>query len=246
MDVVVVGPRVRRVALQHRLEDGDDLLRSFGRSAVLVPQAPGAQVHQALGIQRGGVQVVRIAPRQLGHRLRIGAIQRGPVGGGIRRVARGQRPDIRGLRRARAPGQLLRLPDRLVGPGVALRVDWHVDVRPEGQGDTPEGHGAFGIEPGGFEEGALRLIVVEAEHESQPLVEIALRLVRPRRDDVMVRAEIVEQRDSGRRGRLLLRGARIPRVPIATRGGEGGPGQHEEEQDGGHRNASPEHALPPR
>ena len=55
----MVGARVVRVALQDRLEDGDDLERVLAR---LVPSGVqsfhGCQVHQALGVERGGVEVV--------------------------------------------------------------------------------------------------------------------------------------------------------------------------------------------
>jgi len=87
VDVVVVGAGVVRAAPEDRLEDRDDLLCPFLRLAVEGPQVPGAQIHQTLGEQRRGVQVVGVAPRDLPHRSGVGTVERAPAGARIDRVA---------------------------------------------------------------------------------------------------------------------------------------------------------------
>jgi len=55
VDVVMIGPKMTRISRENRLEHGDDLLRAFGRLTVERPELPCAKVHQALGVQGGGI-----------------------------------------------------------------------------------------------------------------------------------------------------------------------------------------------
>src|SRR5438876_303594 len=80
-----------------------------------------------------------------------------------------------------------------VGLGHGLVAHGHVNVGPGGEGDSPVGHGAVGVEAGRLLERADRLRVVEGEAQGQPLVEVALGVLRAGRDRVAVVAEAVEQ-----------------------------------------------------
>ena len=59
VDVVVVGADVVGIAGEHPLEHLDDLLGALGGVALFVVELPRAEVHRALGVERGGVEVVR-------------------------------------------------------------------------------------------------------------------------------------------------------------------------------------------
>ena len=95
MNVVVVRTEMIRVTLDHRFEGGDDFLGASLRSAVLMPEPPGMQVHPRFSKEGGGIEIVgklldhlthgvpivlgcllqigfRIGRKPLGHRLDIG------------------------------------------------------------------------------------------------------------------------------------------------------------------------------
>ena len=61
MDVVVNSPGVIGIALQDRLQRGDDFKRARLGLAAVRPQVPGTQVHERFGEKRGSVKVVRVA-----------------------------------------------------------------------------------------------------------------------------------------------------------------------------------------
>ena len=74
------------VRLQHALQRGDQVGRPPGRRlAAIRPVVPGRQVHQRLGVERGDVEIVRKALRDLLHRVGIGDVERDAVGGLVRR-----------------------------------------------------------------------------------------------------------------------------------------------------------------
>ena len=64
VDVVVIGADVVGVAAQHAFQNRDDRLRPLGRFAVQAPQLPWPQVHRALGVQHGGIEI-RARPDRL-------------------------------------------------------------------------------------------------------------------------------------------------------------------------------------
>ena len=99
MDVVVVGADVLRRARQHALEHGDDLLRAFGGRPVGRPEFPRMQIHQALGIENRRIDVLRITPDEILHRILVGNLQRLDIGLGVCTVAFGQRIDVRAFPR---------------------------------------------------------------------------------------------------------------------------------------------------
>ena len=159
-----------------------------------LPVVPGLGVHGGLGKQGLDRIVAREALRRGLHRVRIGGVQRGAVGRGVGRVALLQSLDQAALALARAvlqghgPGQ------RGQGRRVGLGHHRHVDVRPQHEGLAPEAHRAVRVELLRRLEGTLRFGVVEAEGQTQALVEIGLRLGVARADLVCQRAEIRVQR----------------------------------------------------
>ena len=71
VNVVMVGAEVLGIALQHGLEDCDDVLRLRRRFPLMRPEFPGTQIHHALGVQRLDVEIVRIFFRKFTHCLTV-------------------------------------------------------------------------------------------------------------------------------------------------------------------------------
>jgi hypothetical protein len=71
---------VAGVAREHRLEDTDDLSGAIRRLTVERPELPRAQIHQALGVERGRVEIVGVFARQVAHGVGVLARQRGTIG----------------------------------------------------------------------------------------------------------------------------------------------------------------------
>ena len=209
MDVVVVGAKVIRIARQHRLEHGHDLFGALRGLAVERPELPRVQVHQALGVERGGVEVVGVSARQIAHGVGVLARQRRAVRLGIGRKPDGHRLDVRALGLGPALRQRQRLRDgrvRLLRPVI---VHIEVVVGTERPRDAPVRHRGLRIELGRALERADGFLVVEPEHQIKPLVEVALRLRARRRDGVVVVAHPRHERGSlglGCRGRRRSRG----------------------------------------
>jgi hypothetical protein len=170
----VVGAQVVRLPFEHAFEQLHYLARVLPGLRVLRPVVPGHQIHQRLGVERRHVDIVGPASLLLAHRHRVGEVEGRAVLGRNLRIAGRQCLDEGALLCGRpgreAPGLLQRGPGR---PG-GLGAHGCVDVRPEGEGRSPEAHGAGRIDAGRLAEGALRGVVVEAVGERQPLVEVAL------------------------------------------------------------------------
>ncbi len=81
VDVVVVRARMAGGAGEDLLERRHDLLRAGLRLPVARPEIPRPEHHQRLGEEHGGVEVVRMAARDLAHRIRVGAVERLPIVG---------------------------------------------------------------------------------------------------------------------------------------------------------------------
>ncbi len=224
VDVVMVRSGVLRVPLQDRLEDRDDLDGVFSRLSVGRPELPRVQVHQALGIERGRVEIVGIARGELLHGRGIVAAELRPVGGGrIRDVAHRQGLDVRPLvvgRSRRKRKGLFDLGARLLQP-VRLRLGVVV-VGAERERHAPVRHRRLRIELGSARKGAVRLLVVEAEEEHDALVEVPLGLCARGPDRVPVGAHSGQQL----RGFRSRRGRRLrsrDRAETGERNGENDP-----------------------
>ena len=176
VDVEVDRAGVRRVAREHRLERAHDVgAAALGLRAGGLPVVPRLGVHHRLGVQRQHRVVGREARGDLLHGVGVGGVERGAVGGRVGGVARRQRVDQRALLRRRPLPQRLRALQRVERGRVGLRHHRHVDVGPEDERLAPVAHGAAGVDRLRGAEGALRLGVVEAERQPQPLVEVGLR-----------------------------------------------------------------------
>ena len=151
VDVEVVRARMVGVALQDRLEHGDDLDGVRSRLAGGRPELPRRQVHQALGVESRGVEVVRIARGERLHGRRVVARDLRLVGiGRVGDVANRERLDVGALvlRPARREGQgLLDLGPRLQEPLVDRRRV--VVVRSQHERHAPARHGGLRVELGG-------------------------------------------------------------------------------------------------
>ena len=192
--------------------------------AVRLPEVPRPEVHQRVGEERGGVEVVGEALRHLAHGVGVRAVERGPVGRRRHRVPLRERLDDRALALRDAAGQDRGLLDGREGGLLPLGVGRAVVVRAVGQRDAPVAHRAGRIEAGRLAERAFGLDVVEGVHESQPLVEVGLGLTRGRRNGLVVAPEALQEH--GWRGRVtpgLMVGRRLRRA--------GGESERERSQD---------------
>ena len=132
--VGVAGVRGQRL-LQRRHQVGLSRLR---RPPVLLPVVPGREVHQRVAVEGEDVRIAREAPGNLGHGLGIGGIERRPVGGGIGRVAPGERLDQRSLAFNRRSAQRHGPLDPRHRRRDRFAVHGRVDVGPKGVGLAPE------------------------------------------------------------------------------------------------------------
>ena len=195
MDVIVIGARMPRVARHHPFQGGDDLFGAWFGLAIKRIELPGPQVHHALGVERGGIEIVRKALRDLAHRRRVGCFTRWLLTIVRRRhVALGKRIDegpfdvtAGGSSRLRV-GQMV---VRLLQPVWRRRV---VVVGTERQRHPPMRHRCFRIERGGAFERAKRLFMIEAVQQGQAFVEKLLRLGIAGRDGSLILTKISKQR----------------------------------------------------
>jgi hypothetical protein len=204
----MIGTRMIRVAPKDRFEHGDDFFGVFGRLAVGAPQGPGMKVHHALGVDRRGIEVVRILFGDLAHRVFESDLQRFEIGFRVERVAVGQRENIspfvgRGVT-GEADGQLR----FFVSRRFAFGVDVDVDVRPKGIAYAPVSHRQVRVECQRAFEGADGGVVVEPVDETQALVEEVLGHRVRGGDRVMPLANFGEEFD----GLLGFLAARIGRA----------------------------------
>jgi hypothetical protein len=190
----VVGADVHRVALQHRLENADDFFGPFVRRAVGLPQLPRVQIHQALGVQRGGVEIVRVYLDHIGHRVRVIDRQGFQVGFRVVRVALHQRIDVGALVGRRVGGERFRALRFFIGRELALGIDIEVDVGSECERDTPVRHRRRRVELGGAAERSDRFVVIETVDERQSLIEELLRVGTFGRDRMMKAAHTRHER----------------------------------------------------
>ena len=193
VDVIVVGAGVIGVPIEHRLQRGHDLQRARRGLSRLRPEAPGAQIHQGFGEERGGVEIVGICGAERAHRIGVGLVARSPLAGpGL--VAHRERVDVVPLGVTRALQSGHGTLDGARGGPLARGGERRVDVGAERQGHAPVGHGEIRIEARGLLEGAPRLVVVEGVDEAQALIEVALGERGGGGDRVRVISEVVEER----------------------------------------------------
>ena len=184
------------VARQYRLQPGHYLGGVALRLPCGIPEVPGLQVHQCLGVQRGGVEVVRVLRHQALHRRSVGKVQRGTILRRIFRVARGQGLNVGALARAGLVGQGPRRLQSLPGHRILCRVHGGVDVGTQHQRRTPPTHGALRVQLKGPQERALRGIVIESIGQHQTLVEPALHIWLVGGDRHLVVPQALEERSS--------------------------------------------------
>ena len=188
-----------------------DLVRAGVRRAVRPPVVPRAKVHQRFGIQRRGVEVVRVGARHGSHGARVERVEFRPIGRWVRRVALRDGFDVRALLRRGVRHERTRALHRRVRGHAAGGVHGRVDVRTVGEGDPPVAHGARGIELRRALERADRFRVIEPVDEPQALVEVALGGRDLSGDGLVVGAEVRVQgyrrrrRSSTGRARSLAR-----------------------------------------
>ena len=220
VDVEVERPRVLGVRLHHALERRQDLGSLRLHAAVGLPEVPRPEVHERVGEERRGVEIVGEALRQVTHRVGVLAIQRRPIPRGRGRVPLRERLDGRPLPRRDAAGQRHGLLDRRERGLLPLDVRRAVVVRSVGERDAPVAHRALGIESSRLAERTLGLDVVEAVHQAQTLVEVRLGLGRRGADGLVVTAEALEKH-----------GRRRARCGVVVRGGLRGARRQDERQD---------------
>ena len=82
--VEVHRPDVVGVAAENAFESRDDLVGAWSRSSIRIPEFPGAQVHQAVGEQRGGIEVIGIFTAEFAHCVRVVGVELVVIGMGSR------------------------------------------------------------------------------------------------------------------------------------------------------------------
>ncbi len=203
-------PALRQVAhraFQHgpRLLGAGALARAAGAQ---VPHLPGRLVHDRLGEDGDDLQVGRMRPVDLAHRLRIGGVPRHHVIDRLSlRIARAQRLDQQVFdgRQPLDAGQrllqgVIRHGQRLRPPGRIVEMPRQVVVRPGRIGDAPVSHGAGRVCLGRLAEALDRLAVVIGIGPVKPAIEPELRIGHVRRDRPAVcpQVEIVGDLQHGR------------------------------------------------
>ena len=213
VDVQVERARMGRIRSHHPLQGREDLRGLWLHAAVRLPQVPRPEVHEGVGEERGGVEVVGKAQRHLAHRVRVRAVERRALGARCRRVALRERLDGCPLPRRHPVRPSQGLLDRRVGRLFPLGVGRAVVVRPLREGDAPVAHRARRIEARRLAERGLAFDVVEGVDEPQALIEVRLGLGRAGGDALVVAPEALE--DHRRRGRGwpgVTVGARLARA----------------------------------
>ena len=231
VDVEMERARMIGIRPHHAFQRRQDLRSLRLHAAVRLPEVPRPEVHERVGEQRGGVEVVGEALRHLAHGVGVRAVERGAVGGRRDRVPLRESLDGRSLAVRDAARQDHGPLDGREGGLLPLGIGRAVVVRAVGQCDAPVAHRALRVEPGRLSERALGLDVVEGVHESQTLVEVGLGFARGRGDGLVVAPEAVEEhRRRGRGPSGVVVGRRLRR---AGRQGEG--------QDAKDRGSMPSH-----
>ena len=210
VDVEVERAGVLGVRPHDALEGRQDLGGLRLHAAVGLPEVPGPEVHESVGEQRGGIEIVGEALRHVTHRIRVLSVQRRPVPGRRGRVPRGERLDERPLPRRDPAGQRDGLLDRRERRLLPLDVRRAVVVGAVAERDAPVAHRTHGVEAGRLAERALGFDVVERVDQAQALVEVRLGFARRRADGLMVAAQALEEhgRRRARSGVVVPRGLR--------------------------------------
>jgi hypothetical protein len=174
-------------------ERGLDHSESFGdlrrRLTGGGPPKPGAEIHQAIGIERWRVSVLRIQGAELlvnrfhGHRV----VDAELLGIASRRAGRNpvafrQCFDIELLRLAGIRAQIVGTRALLYGKHHAWIIDGNVQVAAGRQRDTPVGHREIGIRDGGLMERAHGRFGIKPVEEREPLIEEILSTLVGRAD----------------------------------------------------------------
>ena len=161
VDVIVIRAEVARVAAQDAFERRDDLLGALRRLPLRVPELPRVQIHEALGVERGGVEVIGMSGRDVVHGARIVDGQRLQIRVRVIGIAVREGVDVGTLVRARRRGERARALHRGVRRLLTLGVDVEIDVRAECERDAPGGHRRLRIELRRAGERAHGLVVIE-------------------------------------------------------------------------------------
>lgn len=120
VNVVVDGAHVVGIAFEHRFERSHNLFRAGFPGSVLVPQAPGVQIHTGFGEQRGRIQVIGKFRRHSAHGIVISLGRLPAIGFGIRREPQRHGLNVGLLRRRSVVRELHRFLDGTVCLGKAV------------------------------------------------------------------------------------------------------------------------------
>ena len=198
VNVVMIRADVFGIARQHGFERPDDVERAFRRCAGCRPELPRMEIHQALGVERRGIEIVRILFDQRPHRVLVLNGERLQVGFRIVRIALAERRHVGALVVRCAIGKLQGALHRFIRRLLTIGIDVLIDVRSERQRDSPLRHRRRRIELGGSRERSDRLFVIERVDERQPLIEELLRVRARRLNRVMDAGESGIERDRTR------------------------------------------------
>ena len=174
----MIRARVVRIARHDEAQGVESFLRFRLGRPVPRPVVPGHRVHERLGEDHLGVEIIRIAHRQFAHGIGERHVQRRPVVLMGRLIASLERGDV-----CLFPGTggfLVGHRQLQGGPRACRVAGIHrlVDMRSEGIGGAPIGHGALRIAMRGGAERSDGFLVVEAIQQAQALIKILLRLRR--------------------------------------------------------------------
>ena len=136
------------ITLQHALKNRNHFESAVGGLAVAAPVLPGAQQHDAFGIERSRLGVVGETLIQFAHRVFVIDAQFFQIGVGRVRVTFGHRFDVGPFGFGGFGSKRHRFLNRVVGQFFALRLDVGVDVRAECHGYAPVSYRQFGVEFG--------------------------------------------------------------------------------------------------
>src|SRR4030095_6130888 len=93
----MVGADVIGITPEYGLEYSDNLFSAFTGLAVFCPELPGMNVHQAVGVERGRVEIIGIGAMKDAHGICVFLAQSLVIGLRFDREALRQRSDIGAL-----------------------------------------------------------------------------------------------------------------------------------------------------
>src|SRR5438128_8994495 len=94
MDVVMIGPRMFGIVAEDGFEYANGLERACFRCSVRLPKLPGPEFHEALGVQHGCIQVVRVLLGETAHGVLVSSQEIPTARMWIGRIALGQGLDV--------------------------------------------------------------------------------------------------------------------------------------------------------